>query len=137
MTVESIMTREVVTVDPDRSLRSIQALFDAEKFTHLVVVNEKQEEVLGVITMRDLVSELSPFAQTLSERERDARTLERRAHQIMTPRPETCRITDRVIDAARLLLDLDVSSLPVLDENGHLAGILTRTDFITHFVSEA
>lgn len=130
------MTRDVVTVDPDRSLRSLQEVFEDESFTHLVVVS-REEEVIGMITMRDLVSELSPFAETLSELDRDARTLERRAHQIMTPRPKTCRARDDLLDAARALLDLDVSSLPVLDEDAQLVGILTRTDFIRHFVETA
>ena len=134
MNVGDIMTREVVTVDPDRPLASIQTLFEEESFTHLVVVS-KEGEVIGMITMRDLLEVVSPFVQTMSERDRDARTLERRAHQIMTPQPMSCRERDEVVVAAERLLDLDVSSFPVLNEDDELVGLVTRTDFIRHFLA--
>jgi CBS domain-containing protein len=36
-----------------------------------------------------------------------------------------------VEEAARILLENDVGSLPIVDADGRLQGILTRTDFVT------
>jgi CBS domain-containing protein len=44
---------------------------------------------------------------------------------IVTVRPDTL-----VEEAARLMLDREISSLVVVDERGHLEGIVTTTDFV-------
>lgn len=134
MTVGDIMTTEVVTVGPDRSLASIQTLFD-EKSLPLVVVVSPEEEVIGMITRRDILQVVSPFVKSISERGRDARTLDRRAHQIMTRRPMSCREDDDVADVAQRLVDLDAPSFLVMSENNDLVGYVTRTDFIRYFLA--
>ena len=45
---------------------------------------------------------------------------------LVTAKPETL-----VEDAARLLLEDDIGSLPVVDADNDLVGILTTTDFVT------
>ncbi|PSQ36690.1 histidine kinase [Halobacteriales archaeon SW_12_69_24] len=45
---------------------------------------------------------------------------------LVTARPETL-----VEDAARLLMDNDIGSLPIVAEDNELLGILTTTDFVT------
>jgi len=50
--------------------------------------------------------------------------------RIMTTDVVTCRPTTLVEDAAQQLLEKDIGSLVVVDEDGHLAGILTTTDFV-------
>jgi CBS domain-containing protein len=44
---------------------------------------------------------------------------------IVTVRPDTL-----VEEAAQLMLDREISSLVVVDERGHLEGIVTTTDFV-------
>jgi len=50
--------------------------------------------------------------------------------RLMTTDVVTCRPTTLVEDAAQQLLEKDIGSLVVVDEDGHLAGILTTTDFV-------
>jgi CBS domain-containing protein len=45
---------------------------------------------------------------------------------VVTATPDTL-----VEDAAQLLMDNDIGSLPVVDAENELVGILTRTDFVT------
>jgi CBS domain-containing protein len=58
-----------------------------------------------------------------------------RLHDIMTPSPATVRISDSVVEAARLMRDEDVGSVPVMDE-GALAGIITDRDITIKVVAE-
>ena len=53
-----------------------------------------------------------------------------RAHQIMTRDVITVGAATSIVDAARLMLERHVSGLPVLDEDGKLAGIVTEGDFL-------
>lgn len=51
------------------------------------------------------------------------------AKDLMTTPVVTIEETATVGDAARLMLDRDVSALPVLDSDGRIVGILTHSDF--------
>jgi CBS domain-containing protein len=53
-----------------------------------------------------------------------------RAHQIMTRNVITVRPDTPIVEAARLMLENHLSGLPVLDEQGKLAGIVSEGDFL-------
>lgn len=54
---------------------------------------------------------------------------------VMTPSPATLRSSDPVAQAARVMRDEDVGSVPVIDE-GTIAGIITDRDIATKVVAE-
>ncbi len=111
-TVETIMTQEVVTVDMDDPLHLIQRIFQREGFHHLLVVEE--DALVGVISDRDVLSAISPYLNTPSEQRRDEQTLRRRAHHIMSRRLITVTRRTPVIQAAVLLLQHNLTCLPVV-----------------------
>jgi CBS domain-containing protein len=53
-----------------------------------------------------------------------------RAHQIMTRNVITVGPGTSIVEAAKLMLDNHLSGLPVLDEHGKLAGIVSEGDFL-------
>lgn len=132
MTVEHIMSREVVTVAPDKALMEIREQFHLGGFHHLLVVDD--DELVGVISDRDVLQALSPFLNTLSEEHRDVRTLSRSAREIMRADPITVRADTSITEAAATLLDNAISCLPVLSESGALEGIVTSKDILQHFI---
>lgn len=50
--------------------------------------------------------------------------------EIMTPRPTVFQGDMSVKDAARLMIDKDVSGGPVVDADGHLVGFLSESDLM-------
>lgn len=130
--VADIMTRHVVRVNADDPLSVVRHKLHQGGFHHLPVM--ERGDLIGIISDRDVLAALSPFLDSPSERERDVRTLQRRAHQVMTPQPFTILPTATVEAAGEMLLALDVSALPVIDGEGHLIGIVTWHDILDHFV---
>jgi acetoin utilization protein AcuB len=122
------MTRHVITVSMDDSLRKVREVFESCRFHHLVVTEHGR--VVGIISDRDLLKHISPFVGKISERTQDAHTLEKRVHQIMTRRLVWCSAQSTLGEAGRLMLDHTVSCLPVLDHAGHCVGILTMRDML-------
>ena len=47
---------------------------------------------------------------------------------LMTPNPRTCTPATNLAEAAALMLDADCGMLPVVDDDGKLAGIVTDRD---------
>jgi len=68
------------------------------------------------------------------ERPQDLATMRKRIHQIMSRKPVTVRLEQSTAEAARLMLDQRVSCLPVIDDDGALAGIVTMRDLIAQLV---
>ena len=132
MTVESIMNRKVVTVEMDDTLATVQDIFRHVRFHHLLVVSGDQ--LVGVISDRDLFKALSPFIGTLSETDRDLATLQKRVHHIMTRKLITVTKDSSVRRAARIFVDNNVSCLPVVEDRTIL-GILTWKDILRAVLS--
>ncbi|MCB9846007.1 MAG: CBS domain-containing protein [Phycisphaeraceae bacterium] len=128
MAVSSIMSRDVVTVSMDDSLRTVQRLFQEHAFHHLVVVEDGR--VVGVISDRDLLKNVSPFMGKMGEQSRDRATLDRRVHQIMSRRLVSVGEGTSLADASLQMLNHRVSCLPVLDANGACRGIVTWRDML-------
>ncbi|KPK90737.1 signal transduction protein [bacterium SM23_31] len=135
MTVESIMTRKVVTVESDDSLKIIQEIFENVGFHHLLVV--ENGKLVGVISDHDLFKALSPFIGRTLERRQDIALLNKKAHQIMSIKPVTVDKEFRIKYAARLMLEKNVSCLPVTSPEGNIEGIVTWKDIFKAYLRES
>ncbi len=135
MDVSAIMTRELVTVAMDDTLEHLRSLFEMHGFHHLLVVHNRK--VVGVISDRDVLRNLSPFIGKRIEREQDVETLKRKAHQLMTRTLISIGPEALVHEAARLLVESKVSCLPVLDEHGEARGLVTWRDLLRVLAEQA
>lgn len=133
MTVDSIMSREVVTVSPDAALVDIRKRLQEGGVNHMVVVEDGT--LRGVISDRDVLEAISPFLDTYSEEHRDVKTFSQPASEIMQADPITATPDTPIEEASRTLLDNRVSSLPVV-EGDELMGIVTGKDMLEYYVSE-
>lgn len=134
MTVDKIMSRNVVTVAPDAALMDIRKRLEEGGFNHMLVV--EGGTLRGVISDRDVLQALSPFLDTYSEEHRDVKTLSQPASAIMQTTPITVSPDTPIADASQTLLDHRVSSLPVV-EGDALVGIVTGKDMLEYFIGEA
>jgi CBS domain-containing protein len=57
------------------------------------------------------------------------------ARDVMSAHPTTIGEADSLIDAARLMRDLDVGALPICGEDGRLKGILTDRDIVIRCIA--
>ncbi len=128
MKISSIMTRRVVTVEMDDSLQIISEIFENVKFHHILVV--ENQKLVGVISDRDFIKALSPFLDTPAEEERDITTLNKKAHQIMNRTPITVDAETSIEEASNLLLENNISCLPVISPQGSVEGIVTWKDIL-------
>jgi acetoin utilization protein AcuB len=131
MNVNEIMTAKVITIGMDDTLEQIQKLFGKHKFHHVLVLED--EELIGVISDRDVLKEISPYINTLSEDSRARKTLTKKAHQIMTRKPITVKPDMVVEDAASIILTKNISCLPVVSSSGNIEGILSWKDILNFY----
>lgn len=124
MPVKDLIRSDVVTADPDTSVTDLAATM-ADENVGSVIITEGEIPV-GVVTDRDLT------VRVLSEAH-DPETLT--ASDVMTEDLETADPETGFYEATETMADNGIRRLPVTDENGALAGIITADD-LTELLAE-
>ncbi len=127
-TVAAIMTRHVITVNLDHTLRIVRQLFDLHRIHHLPVL--EHGKLVGILSDRDLLKAISPSISSPAASARDLATLDKHVHQVMKRSVVTVTAQTEIAEAGQIMLAQSISALPVLDENDHCIGIVTSRDFM-------
>ena len=135
--VRDIMTVSVVTVRAETSYRDMIALVRRHRVSGFPVVDE-DGKVLGVVSETDL---LAPKAAGPGRGVHPTRLPHRKqitadtatAGDLMTHPAVTADPGELVVNAARLMHSLKLQRLPVVDRDGRLAGIVSRSDVLSVF----
>lgn len=131
MPIADIMTRKLITISPDLAISELQPMFKQFRVHHLLVMEEGR--LVGVVSDRDVLRNVSPFVHTTAEDKKDSFTLTRKAHQIMSTQLVTVESTMGIRDACERLLNGGVSLLPI-EENGKLVGVVSWRDMLRYFI---
>lgn len=131
-TVDEVMSPHVIATDSDSTVGDAMDTMERFAVHHLVV--EDRGRFVGVVSDRDLLRHISPFAGTINERPRDATTLRQRLFAVATYHPISIPTGTPLAEAARLLLQRDISCLPVLGHDGRVMGVLTSRDLVRGLV---
>jgi acetoin utilization protein AcuB len=126
------MSDDPITVTPDDTLAHALQLTRTHRTRHLPVVG-KDGRLAGILSDRDIRLAM-PSPLTVEDAER-ADFLERTPiAAVMTRKVITVEPTETIENAAKELYRHRIGSLPVVDANGRLLGILTETDILHAFV---
>lgn len=118
--VESRMSVKTVTVAPDATLQQAYSLIVDSGFTAFPVVKKKR--LVGLVSRRDLI-------RSGGVRSAIAQNSTKKVEDIMVTAVATVTPKTPVADAARLMVEKDVSRLPVVD-GGAIVGIIDRHDIL-------
>jgi len=91
------------------------------------------EELVGVVTLSDLlaISEKAPKHGRFSFKPRtDSDAALITAKDVMTQNPVTTQGETDLAQAAQIIINKGVSSLPVVDKESHVVGLLTKHDVV-------
>jgi CBS domain-containing protein len=141
MKVKELMTREVVTIPPETSLKEVAATLAREGVSGLPVC-DVDGRVLGVVSEGDILyKEQSrpdrrggPLARLVDGGwyAAAAKGAARTAGEAMTAPAVTIGPDRPVAAAARMMVERQVNRLPVV-KDGQLFGIVTRADLVRAF----
>ncbi len=107
-----------VTIGPDQTLEDLDTICGQYRVSGLPVV-DTDNRLLGIITNRDL--RFTPVAEWATTK----------VDEVMTPMPlVTGPIGITRDEATRLLRQHKRERLPLIDEGGHLGGLITVKDFV-------
>ncbi|MCX5231797.1 CBS domain-containing protein [Streptomyces sp. NPDC006553] len=119
--VADLMTPTAVAVQPGTSFKEIARLLDEYGITAVPVVDDENRPV-GVVSEADLL------------RRHTAKDGPSTAEAMMSSPVVTARPSWTAVEAARLMERHRVKRLPVVDAEGRLIGVLSRSDLLQLFL---
>jgi len=133
MIVKNWMSKGVVTVSADQSMHQAMNLLQENQIKILPVM--KDQDLIGIISDKDLKKASPSDASTLDIHEMLHLVSKIKVKDIMVPDPYTVPPDCTVEEAAAILLEKKISSLPVMDEKNRLVGIITRSNIFRMLLS--
>lgn len=116
--VEDVMVRNVVKAKPKMTILEAAKIMAAKSVGALPVVDENGK-LVGILSERDIVRRVVAL-------EKDpASTL---VEEAMTPKPITVKPDYTLADALRIMAQIGIRHLPVVDDSGNLVGIISVKD---------
>jgi CBS domain-containing protein len=135
--VRDVMTRSVVTANEETSFKEL-AMRMLDNHVSALPVVDASERVIGVVSEADLlvkeaaVADRSVWGSWWRGR-RSVMAPAELARDLMTSPAITISSGDTLAEAARQMYLHRVKRLPVVDETGRLAGIISRIDLLSVF----
>ena len=141
LTVKDVMTTRVVAVTKDASFRTMAAALREHRVSAFPVLDD-DGKVIGVVSEADMLAKEALESEPQGMPGMIAGLLRRKEHEkargttagdLMTSPAITITPDDTLERAARLMYTRKVKRLPVVDANGHLVGIVGRSDLLAVF----
>jgi CBS domain-containing protein len=125
-TVAGYMTRAAKTVTRERTVRDVSEMFERDDFNSYPVVEDGQ--VVGIVTKFDLLKNfiftqsqmIPPYEQLMN----------RMVGDVMTSEFIYVRTDTKLTRVLQLMVDHRIRSVPAIDDERRLAGIIARRDVL-------
>ena len=132
-TVKDVMTTSVVVVRRSATFKEMASALRRFRVSALPVIDD-EEKVIGVVSEADMLAKdaltdpgvIDGLMHHKEVRKAGGLT----AGDLMTHPAVTVRPGDSVEHAARLMYNLRIKRLPVVDAGGGLVGVISRTDLL-------
>ena len=120
---KDIMSKDVHVINLKYS--AIQAMHHMNhlKVHHFIIKETNQEEIIGIVSDRDLIGSFDQHGHP-----------QKSLKQVMTKEVLLCKMNTEIRLIAKVMIEENISCLPVMDDNQLLVGIITRTDLLNCIV---
>jgi CBS domain-containing protein len=129
-TINDLMHKGLITCSPETSLGQVAAILDEQQI-HALVVAEKEDQPLGIISDFDLLA-----GEWLSVDEESLNTMRKlTARDLMTSPIETIEVNTSVSAAAKRMTDRDIHRM-LVTESGKPVGVISISDFVAGIAAQ-
>jgi acetoin utilization protein AcuB len=120
-----IMTSPVFTMSVDSNLQQAITTFTERRYRHIPIVDSR-DQLVGLISDRDVLRFRAEHA---------GGTAKERLENIMVKEVLIATPDTPVRDVARTMFEERIGSLPIVDYEGKMEGIITRSDIIRALIA--
>jgi acetoin utilization protein AcuB len=132
MLVSDRMSKPVISIHPNASLEDAQKLMIAEKVSRLPVL-DKKGKLVGILSEKQIHRYMPSEATTLDAWEIKGVLGRIQVEKVMTRDVITVTPDTPIEEAARIMVDKEISGIPVVSED-RVVGIIAETDLFKTFL---
>jgi len=110
------MSTSVITASASETVKEAHADMQVGVIRHLPVLDDRRR-LVGMLSDRDVMRVVGA--------KRNGKVAEFMSREVVTIQPEA-----PAHEAAGMMIDLKIGSLPVVDDEGTLVGMITQTDYL-------
>ncbi|CAI9407604.1 CBS domain-containing protein [Nocardioides sp. T2.26MG-1] len=131
MLVQDLMTPEPMTVRPSTTVKEALSRLAQYGITCMPVV-DGSGRLQGVVSEADLIRDIVAPDPRAQERPVSVEPVfpPRTVEEVYTRHPVSVRMQDDLARAVDVMTSTAVKSLPVVDDEGHLVGVVSRSDVV-------
>jgi acetoin utilization protein AcuB len=133
MLVQNWMTKNVITIDVDKSMEDAIKLLKKHGIRMLPVM--KKGKLAGIVTDRDLKRAQASDATSLDIHELIYLLSTIKIGHVMSKFPITVPADFTIEETAEILLKNKISGAPVVDSKGNIVGAITQSDLFRALIS--
>ena len=127
--IGKVMTRKPETVSPAKTMEDVRKIFEMRGFHHIPVVENKK--LVGLVSYTDYLQLIRTIFDNAQEERVNEKVLNATlVRDVMTQNVLCLSPEDSVETALRIFKANQFHSLPVVDDQQHLVGILTTYDLM-------
>ena len=123
--VDSIMRKKPEAVDPNMTVTAAAAIIAKRSEQCLIVARD--DIVVGIVTSTDMIEKVIAVG---------ANPAKVYVRDIMSTPVITVNVTATIGEAAKIMSDYGVRKLPVIDQTGELAGVITSLELARWLAKE-
>jgi len=124
--VGQVMQSSPTTVSPGERVVHVRRLLLEEDLLAAPVMEGR--ELVGIVTMRDVLMKLVAFQEVVPDQYKSGRIRNLLVEDVMTQPAAMIRTDEMLPHAANLMFEKRFSSLPVVNLEDELVGLLTKTE---------
>jgi CBS domain-containing protein len=143
-----IMTKKVITIKRDASVKELSELLVKNKISGVPVVDDSGN-LVGIATEGDLIVQDADlhfpryfklldsiiYLESLNKFKRNLKKyLGTKVEDVMTDRIKTVNADTPVSEVANIMIRNNINRVPVLNKKGNLVGIITRADIVKSMI---
>ena len=130
--IKEKMESKLMTVNPQDRLVHARRMIIDEDVGRLLVMNDGNLE--GIITAKDIALSMMSFRKLVPDKYQSARIRNLLVEDVMTQNVTTIPFISTIADASSMMMEKEISGIPVVDESDEVKGIITKTDLIRFII---
>lgn len=130
MKVSDIMSHQVVCISHEASLKDAHLLMQNRGVRHLPVISEQDGSLIGILTHKKMIASVISMLNKYGQGALDRKERFTPISQVMETQFQKLTADEPLSVVVDYFIDNKLGCLPVVDENNHIIGILTSSDFV-------
>lgn len=133
---KQIMASPVVALSQETHVEKAWELIRDRRFRHVPVLSE-EKKLVGIISDRDILREAARMGNIIFPPKDEDSHEQRTVGQLMKTKVLTAGPNTGIREIARAMFTERIGSMPIVDDEDNLVGIITRSDILRALITKA